>query len=428
MSEPKRQTLRKLVHVSFRRLRGTFLSRGPGSLGRRFLDTSFFLDGRDIDNGTDDSYAGPREGAGSTRGSRGLSHGSGANAEPDRPLSSQPAALRGFLELLLDDYDATQAYVTSSIEEICATTEEQVLSVGRSVQRIFRESDAYDHEFSALSREFTEDADSTTFAGVVRSQSRLASEMPQAFEGILDRSRVVAGYVSDAQRMIAEILALVHGIQDVSLTSKLLSINARIEAARAGEAGRGFAVVAASMQELSQSVAEANAAIHRLGSEVGTLLPLMSGAASEAAVACEQQTERVRCAVEQTENRYHETKSSVVSTLATNAQRGQAFRSLSAKLLEQIQFGDIVNQRLRATVAEAGRPRDHLCAILDLLNENPDTTDEELISFWTRLRAEWTVTKERQRSRNFSMEMLNQSRRENTTDDEDVDAGSVLLF
>ncbi len=46
----------------------------------------------------------------------------------------------------------------------------------------------------------------------------------------------------------------VQEIQIITMSTKILSLNAAVEAARAGEAGRGFAVVAGEVNNISQTI------------------------------------------------------------------------------------------------------------------------------------------------------------------------------
>ncbi len=57
------------------------------------------------------------------------------------------------------------------------------------------------------------------------------------------------GHLTD---IIAQINAVIAGIDSISLQTNLLALNASVEAARAGEAGKGFAVVASEIRELAE--------------------------------------------------------------------------------------------------------------------------------------------------------------------------------
>lgn len=337
------------------------------------------------------------------------------------PNVQQPMAA---LPLVLDELRTTNAHVETMVQEACSTTDAQILSVGKSVQQIFQESDAYDREFSELSRQFTDEG-AGTFASAIQRQADLTRAMPAAFESILGRSKEVVAHVAEAQGMIQEILKLVGGIEDIALSVKMLSINARIEAARAGEVGRGFAIVAETMRELSQRVAVANSSIHQLGVNVGTLLPVMSEAAKKTATLCEDQTDRVRSAVEVVQSQYDDARGQVVATLDVNRQRGESFRSLSAQLLEQIQFGDIVVQQLRAAVAEAKHPQEYVEALATFLESNPDADADAITQFWGSLRTKWLESTGACRQRRFAVHMVNEPPDDQRTE---AEGGSVQLF
>jgi methyl-accepting chemotaxis protein len=332
--------------------------------------------------------------------------------------------LTSVLALLLEDLELSSSGIESTLEQVCSTTDEKILSVGQSVQQIFEESDAYNKEFRELVLQLTQE-DGDTFAAAIQQQSELARSMPAALETILQRSQEVVAHVANAQVRIGQILKLVAGIEDIALSARILTVNARIEAAHAGEAGKGFAVVAANMRELSQSVAIANASIHQLGSEIGTLLPLMSGAAVNATRGCEAQTARVRGAVDIAEAQYADARRGVVATLDVNRQRGESFRRLSEQLLEQIQFGDLVVQKLRASSAEAKRPRDCVQALVSFLDSNPSSDEKAIADFWAANRAAWLGGTAADRQRRFAMNMLDGTEADA---EPEVEGGSVLLF
>lgn len=70
--------------------------------------------------------------------------------------------------------------------------------------------------------------------------------------------------IEDISHASKQIGGIIKTIEDISLQTKLLALNASVEAARAGEAGKGFAVVAGEVQTLAYKSAESAQHITKL--------------------------------------------------------------------------------------------------------------------------------------------------------------------
>jgi methyl-accepting chemotaxis protein len=102
-------------------------------------------------------------------------------------------------------------------------------------------------------------------------------------------SRVVATMndINESSRKIADIIGIIDGI---AFQTNILALNAAVEAARAGDQGRGFAVVAGEVRSLAQRSAEAARQIKEL---IGTSVQRVESGAALVGAAGTSMTEIV---------------------------------------------------------------------------------------------------------------------------------------
>lgn len=133
-------------------------------------------------------------------------------------------------------------------------------------------------------------------------------------------------------------------IKEISMQSNLLALNAAIEAARAGEAGRGFAVVANEVRKLSQRSAEAAVMIEKgLQDAKRTML---DGVKLEL---IDQQTADANAMVDSLHKlqvNYEHMQAYYKSLFVAVTEQNSKLASEIAEILSQIQYQDIVRQRI----------------------------------------------------------------------------------
>lgn len=107
-----------------------------------------------------------------------------------------------------------------------------------------------------------------------RDKARAGNEVITAtvsqFRNVQDKVSESSQSVTALVRKSEEIRAITSMIQDISMQTNLLSLNAAIEAARAGEQGRGFSVVAGEVQKLAGQSEEAAKKISLLVRDIMT--------------------------------------------------------------------------------------------------------------------------------------------------------------
>ena len=119
---------------------------------------------------------------------------------------------------------------------------------------------------------------------ITRSQEAIG-QVTQASLGAVDRARdAVEGVGQEVAAIVStlrQVADAAGGITQIALQTRLVAFNASVEAKRAGEAGRGFGVVAdavkdlaakveASSKQIMSTVAELNARIESLATEIRT--------------------------------------------------------------------------------------------------------------------------------------------------------------
>lgn len=114
----------------------------------------------------------------------------------------------------------------------------------------------------------------------------------EALRGISVSAGSVAESVNGLQGESDAITGMVDTIENIALTTKLLSLNALVEAAHAGEQGRTFAVVAESMTELSDRTNQATGSISQVVDNISTRL-------SQLLESAEKQMRTVESGIEQ---------------------------------------------------------------------------------------------------------------------------------
>ncbi len=93
---------------------------------------------------------------------------------------------------------------------------------------------------------------------------KCAEEAEEQLKMCEDKMESLTEAIEDISRSSQEIGGIIKTIEDISLQTNILAINAAVESARAGEAGKGFAVVADEVQSLAYKSSESAKNISRL--------------------------------------------------------------------------------------------------------------------------------------------------------------------
>lgn len=174
------------------------------------------------------------------------------------------------LRTLVKDVELKALQVTSSSEELTASTEQTVIvteQVSDSIQEIASsaEKQTYDVEMAAkaladITKGVTLIADRAMHVLQLAQHTTSQAEIGgQAVTNTVNQMSTIHDSVSKSNEIIhslsersKEVYAILNAITEIADQTNLLALNAAIEAARAGEHGKGFAVVAEEVRKLAE--------------------------------------------------------------------------------------------------------------------------------------------------------------------------------
>ena len=293
------------------------------------------------------------------------------------------------------DIGETYQLVQSHLESVVTETDQAALelinkltSVHEAVGVLNQTIEERFHEYDNLTKETK-----TTVSDQLN--------MTQHFQSYIDnRLTEIEKDHKNAQALIHQtknMKSLTDRIDDISIQTKILAINAKINASHAGEFGKGFSVIADEVASLSQTSKDSSKEIARTIELIsGSISRLFDNKVNEAHR--NQETSMLSNFKDQLENSIQNYKNLDQLTNSTIDVVSQSSKKIASEVMEafsSIQFQDSTQQQIEVVTKSLDLHTGHLKRTIDRLSDSDkeiDSLDFELES----IREMYTMSKQRQ--------------------------------
>lgn len=241
----------------------------------------------------------------------------------------------------LDRLRSIRERIIARVRQVNKTTEDDVLSAGRHVQRVVEVA----HRHIARLRDVLAGpvgAEDSDLARAIRSQSDHVRQHASSVGKAVAEHAQRVGAVADQVRSIT---AAAREIERLNAAARVLSINARIEASRSSGSAV-FSTIASEMQQLSKAIASANKTVTELAAAMDKAVPELVHQNQALAHIVEGYSVEARERIDVVDRRVAELREAVGITLTESDTALAEIVAESHAALSKLQFQDVCAQGL----------------------------------------------------------------------------------
>ncbi|HIJ94368.1 MAG TPA: chemotaxis protein [Desulfuromonadales bacterium] len=277
--------------------------------------------------------------------------------------------------LMMDNHVRLEEVIGSRLNEVAAETENAGMSLIMEVRKI---SDSANTLLNYLNNSTLKAAG---LGDEIGNNVTFITQIGDFMHGLPDRIKQIHQDMETIRETATQIDALenlVDIIKDISDQTNLLALNASIEAARAGDAGRGFAVVADEVRKLSDRSAKAAVMIEKgLSAAQNTIKCGLKF--NELDESSQQMNEAVNVisSIHKLQDSYEDLRQYYKTLFAVVTRHNTSLASEIAEILGQIQFQDVVRQRIER-IMDTVVKRDYLLLEFSRSLATPDIGLEKI--------------------------------------------------
>lgn len=249
-------------------------------------------------------------------------------------------------------------------------TEHGVLALITSINAIHQVSD------QQLQRIHTSEESGSALAATIEEKVMVDKQLSLILQMFVDKQQqdveVNLGRIKRLQE-VKSLSTLVADISQVARQTNILAINAAVEAARAGDAGRGFAVLAAEIRELSNRTAGAavNISLKIKSATEGIDEELKNAIQLEDRSSATGSMRQVIADVDEMQHRFSTASHGLLEIIEGVKMGHQDIVMGLSDALGQIQFQDVIRQRVEQVQKAQQELNDHLQNMADQMVDKP---------------------------------------------------------